>query len=74
MFAIAGQILCIGPMVVQTPQDPCFFDKGYVVNLAQLTALGLLRSALHFSQSQLVHGVQDPLSNEPAPLSSSRKV
>jgi hypothetical protein len=39
MFAIAGQILCIGPMVAQTPQDPCIFDKGDVVNLAQLRAL-----------------------------------
>jgi hypothetical protein len=77
MFAIAGQILCIGPMVAQTRQGPCIFDKGVVVNLAQLTALspGSLRSALHFSQrSHLVHGVQDPLSNRPAPLSSSRKV
>ncbi|PMD28172.1 hypothetical protein NA56DRAFT_695929 [Hyaloscypha hepaticicola] len=75
MFAIAGQILCIGPMVAEIPQDPCISDKGDVVNLAQLTALapGSLRSALHFSQSQLVYGVQDPLSNRPAPLSSSRK-
>ena len=53
MFAIAGLILCIEPMVAEIPQDPCISDKGDVVNLAQLTALapGSLRSALHFSRA-----------------------
>ena len=39
MFAIAGQILCIRPIVAQTPLEACISDKGDVVNLAQLTAV-----------------------------------
>jgi hypothetical protein len=58
MFAIAGQILCIRPIVAQTPLDACISDKGDVVNLAQLTALAP-QICHHFSQSQQVHAVQD---------------